>query len=72
MTDASQVVIVYNATMQVPTTALSMFTPDNVSMGVWGDVYGGLTWPVLGRMEDFNQTVGDIATDAWFHLRHEP
>lgn len=61
-----------NATMSVPITASGMHNPRNVSMGVWGDVYGGLTWPVLGRMEDFNQAVDDIATDAWFHLRHEP
>lgn len=61
-----------NATMSVRDTALVMFTPDNVSMGVWGDVYGGLTWPVLGRVEDFNHMAADIANDAWHHLRHEP
>lgn len=61
-----------NATMSVPHTALGMFSPRNVSMGVWGDVYGGLTWPVIGRAEDFGQVVDDIANESWHYGRHEP
>lgn len=58
-----------NDTMKVRDTVLGVHTPHSVSLGAWGEVYGGTFWPVL----DGTSAVGDdIATDAWFHLRHEP
>ena len=58
-----------NASSDVLNTVVNMHTPHIVSLGAWGEVYGGTFWPVL----DGTSAVGDdIATDAWFHLRHEP
>ena len=55
-----------NAAVHVLNTALGMLGPSTVSLGAWGEVYGGAFWPVV------DAAVPDIATDAWFHLRHEP
>lgn len=72
MNDLTQALIIRSGALSVPRGVLGMHTPRNVSMGVWGEVYGVTYWPVLGGMEDFSHAADDTADDMRHYGRHEP